>query len=378
MQNIKRFANSLINNNTMPPNVQSFLTKYGNQIISDIQIQRDEIPSAIQSFVYNASNQEPYDKLYHLRLNITTNNGVRFILEKNERVNIQIGILQMRQGGSRMDIDRSDIPQNLTINQFIQNTLNKMGNSFYSYNASSNNCQVFVKNLLECNGINNPKYIDFVKQHTQMIFQGNDNLRKFSNSVVDMARIGNTVMQGGAIEDFQNLKVANLRKLLSEFKNLMFIKNYSKLKKAELIAIINTKFDLANGKLQLKVGNHHNPVPIVQNIPQGLACALPVVNNPVVIHNPPVRKKRVEVQNTPFIQPVIQQPIHNPMHVNNNLTDGQKHYVNTVNKIENKEKLKQKHNPMLEKMKKIREYNYQEAMKDFTRIQNAQDKLNNK
>ena len=370
MQNIKRFANSLINNNTMPPNVQSFLTKYGNQIISDIQIQRDEIPSAIQSFVYNASNQEPYDKLYHLRLNITTNNGVRFILEKNERVNIQIGILQMRQGGSRMDIDRSDIPQNLTINQFIQNTLNKMGNSFYSYNASSNNCQVFVKNLLECNGINNPKYIDFVKQHTQMIFQGNDNLRKFSNSVVDMARIGNTVMQGGAIEDFQNLKVANLRKLLSEFKNLMFIKNYSKLKKAELIAIINTKFDLANGKLQLKVGNHHNPVPIVQNIP--------VVNNPVIIHNPPVRKKRVEVQNTPFIQPVIQQPIHNPMHVNNNLTDGQKHYVNTVNKIENKEKLKQKHNPMLEKMKKIREYNYQEAMKDFTRIQNAQDKLNNK
>ena len=35
--------------------------------------------------------------------------------------------------------------KNISLNEFMENTKNKMGDKFLSYNANTNNCQAFVR-----------------------------------------------------------------------------------------------------------------------------------------------------------------------------------------------------------------------------------------
>ena len=240
---ITNTANSIMNNNTLPPNVKSILNKYGGQLIYSIEIQRTPINQAIQSIVYNVSQQKPYDKLFHLRLNITTDNGVKLIIEKNERVNMAIGF-KVESNSQLMNIEN---PPHISVDEFINNCIRKMGNSFYTYSASSNNCQVFCMNLLISNGIER-KYLDFIKQNTQMLFK-NENFRKFANTTTDIAGVANKIVQGGDV-DYYKHDVKQLRDIIRKYKNVLDIKNLSKLKKKDLLSILESKFKKSDdGKL---------------------------------------------------------------------------------------------------------------------------------
>ncbi len=46
-----------------------------------------------------------------------------------------------------------NIPHNLTIAKLCENCLNVMGKSMFSYNSKNNNCQVFIRNLLEASNM---------------------------------------------------------------------------------------------------------------------------------------------------------------------------------------------------------------------------------
>jgi len=74
---------------------------------------------------------------------------------------------------------------------------------------------------------------------------------------------------------FENLKVKEIRKLLSDFKKEHnIVGSIAKLKKAQLVEKLNTHFILQNGKLVLKPKNNA-PAPVVyqpQPMPQ-------IVNN---------------------------------------------------------------------------------------------------
>lgn len=241
---ITNTSNSIMNNNTLPPNVKSILNKYGSQLLFSIEIQRTPINQVIKSVVYNVSQEKPYDKLFHLRLNLTTDNGVKLIIEKNERVNMEIGF-KIQINSQLMNIE--NVPH-ITIDEFVNNCMKKMCNAFYSYSASSNNCQVFAMNLLISNGITDRKYLDFIKQNTQMLFK-NENFRKFANTTTDIAGVANKIINGGNI-DYSKNDVKSLRTIVSKYKNVLDIKNLSKLKKKELLLILESKFKKSDdGKL---------------------------------------------------------------------------------------------------------------------------------
>ena len=55
------------------------------------------------------------------------------------------------------------------------------------YNASSSNCQDFCVGLLKANGVNDIGVISFIKQDTKAVFEGHSGLRKFANSLTDLA-----------------------------------------------------------------------------------------------------------------------------------------------------------------------------------------------
>jgi hypothetical protein len=190
----------------MPPNVQTLLAKYGNSPIKYIKINRQAVQSGMTAmlnlFSKNQSNfskelaKQPYDKLYHLQMQFSTAAG-RVVLEKNERVS-------MSERPKEVEVMPVPFPAGLTINQIYQNALKAYGAAkFYSYSASSNNCQDFIMMLLTASKLASPQVTAFTKQDTSTLFAKDPRLRKISNSVTTFGAKANILMQGGAIEDLQ-------------------------------------------------------------------------------------------------------------------------------------------------------------------------------
>ena len=90
-------------------------------------------------------------------------------------------------------------PSGITINILLQNTKNKMGNSFLTYSARDNNCQNFVLSLLESNGLSNSQNVLFTKQSTSALFS--TELRKLTNTITDIGAKFDVVREGGYLID---------------------------------------------------------------------------------------------------------------------------------------------------------------------------------
>ncbi len=107
---------------------------------------------------------------------------------------------------------------------------------------------------------------------------------------------------------FTNLSVRNLKHIIATYKKEHCLSNYSKLRKAQLIELLEQKFIIKDGRLILK--------PTTQPVTK--------------------QKKRI----TPQLISVTPEPttIQQP-----GLTRGQQTYMNTIDTITNKAKAKQNH-----------------------------------
>ena len=86
-------------------------------------------------------------------------------------------------------------PPGITINILLQNTRDKMGNSFLTYSARDNNCQNFVLSLLQANGLSNDRNILFTKQSTTGLFS--TEMRKLTNTITGIGAKIDIIREGG-------------------------------------------------------------------------------------------------------------------------------------------------------------------------------------
>jgi hypothetical protein len=183
--------NKIINfKENVPQNVKNALGKIGNNKITSARIGRTPVQAIIQGALKTVANV-PYDDLFHLFIELTLDNGQKWILEKIERINLVKEDRSNKQGAEFT----SSFSVNKTMNELIQNTKNKMGDRFLPYQSASNNCQVFIIGVLDGNGLNNSERTSFVKQNTKAIFENNPALRKFANTLTDIGGYGNATLQ---------------------------------------------------------------------------------------------------------------------------------------------------------------------------------------
>jgi len=188
--------------------VQKILQKVGNEQIQSIVVCRCPIPSMVQQALQIASfNQVPYEKLFHLFIII---NG-HVLLEKNSVINMDL----RPKIPANTEQMQSQAPSNTTIQQLVERCYQAMGpQKFFSYSSYDNNCQYFILNLLNSNGVLTNELSDFIKQNTESIFANNPTLRKLTNNITDMDGrfhevIGGEIM-GGDIENkamFNTIKI---------------------------------------------------------------------------------------------------------------------------------------------------------------------------
>jgi hypothetical protein len=204
---VGKFAEKVINPDAfMPPSVKDIMNNHGQEIITSITLRRNPVSKIITGAMNAVSlgsfqkklDQQPYDELFHLAMLVQSAN-TRFLLEKIERVNVSSSI------GNPDGLETLSCPLNgkeITVFDLINNTKEKMGKTqFLDYDPVSNNCQVFLMNVLDANGLLNDENKDWVKQDTEVLFKNNKVLAKVSKKLTDIGASVNVLMKGGEINN---------------------------------------------------------------------------------------------------------------------------------------------------------------------------------
>lgn len=126
-----------------------------------------------------------YDNMFHLFLMGRLQNGVEFVLEKNETVRLRK--YTSSDVNSQTELKSVNIEgKALTIDSLIDNTLNAEKDRFWAYDGLKNNCQDFVLSVLGANGLLNDDLKEFIKQNAQGI----------AEEINERNPIASTIMKG--------------------------------------------------------------------------------------------------------------------------------------------------------------------------------------
>jgi hypothetical protein len=152
------------------------LKQYGDVPVVDILIYRTPIPSMLNTLLNAVSfgkwnelkSKYGFDKLFHLALVFRLANGKMVIVEKNEVVNINDAY---RTKPNTEVFQVTGYSGGKTLYDFINGARQKVGNDklFFGYDAFSNNCQFFIRYILEAAGLYSEAAKNFLFQDLSKI-----------------------------------------------------------------------------------------------------------------------------------------------------------------------------------------------------------------
>jgi hypothetical protein len=183
-----------------PPRVQDFLNRYGNDTISNITLRRAPIKGVINTLLNwisfgkwnEARRKYGYDTFYHLSMVFNVANTTA-VLEKNQVINLSTGYNQQPD----TEVMSIGSPANLTVNQLMDNTRKQMGDAkFFTYDAFTNNCQVFLMNVLKANNMLTPQAQSFIVQPIeQLVKELPSFVKPVARTLTDIAAVGDIALQ---------------------------------------------------------------------------------------------------------------------------------------------------------------------------------------
>ncbi|MES2577054.1 MAG: hypothetical protein V4589_05550 [Bacteroidota bacterium] len=176
-----------------PQNVQDLLEKYGDSIITKIDICRTplsriaELATRIGSLgkLDELRQQGLYDKLFHLNMNVHLEDGTVIGLEKNQRPAIKIGGFPKSDDTACESVDGLYITLNDLIEKGEQKALKKGNKNFWRY-TYKDNCQKFINDMITANYIHHLS--KFIMQDIEEILK-NETIKKLSKYFIDGATL---------------------------------------------------------------------------------------------------------------------------------------------------------------------------------------------
>ena len=137
--------------------IKKILNKYGDEKILSIRVGRRPINNMVEKAFNIISigkwnelrNQYYYDKLFHLFIILTLQDGTKISFEKNDIVNMDIN--DSRCSEKNVECIELEYPQNsITINELVKKPLERIGKEdYFIYDPFKLNCQIFIKSILE-------------------------------------------------------------------------------------------------------------------------------------------------------------------------------------------------------------------------------------
>ena len=199
-----------------PPPVRKILSQIGDEKVESLQLVRTPL-SKISRFLLNIATfgqlestlkESNIDDLFHLSLFI---NG-KYVLEKNEVIKLTRNANEVKDNSQTLVLP---VSSNLTINEMIENTQKRMSSNYAPYDAVTNNCSVFISNVLSANGLMTDNAETFLNQKTIELFQKfpsiSEKIVKFATDIgasVDKALYGEG-QKGRGLDDIQRPQLHN-------------------------------------------------------------------------------------------------------------------------------------------------------------------------
>jgi hypothetical protein len=157
-----------------PPADRKLIEEVGGEKVEKLTLFRYPISLSKFAKFIGALKNTPYDDLIHIGVVI---NG-KYLTEKDAVLNFE------RAGVPSQSTDTLDVPlgtKSITINDLLENTRKRMGDErFSTYRALSWNCQDYLQNMLEANGVSTAETTKFIKQDLEQVVK---NLPSFANAI---------------------------------------------------------------------------------------------------------------------------------------------------------------------------------------------------
>jgi len=190
---IKKFLSS------RPRVINDLIKSEGQAIVERVEVCRSPIMGIFEKLLNTLSfgmlkrkmKERDYDKLFHLYVILHLSNGSVYRIEKNQRMNI---IKNPKKTDET--VCKSTAVGNINFETFITAPERVNMKNLYRYNAFSENCQNYVKRLLNANGIT--QFNDFILQKVKDLAPSY--LQKIARGITDVAGVADYVIRGGEYE----------------------------------------------------------------------------------------------------------------------------------------------------------------------------------
>ena len=207
--------------------IKKILKEYGNENIVSIRIGRRPINKLVEKAFNIISigkwnelrNQYYYDKLFHLFLIITLQDGTKLSLEKNDIVNMNVNDSRCSESG--VDCIELEYPQNsITVNDLVKKPLDRIGkNDYFVYDPFKLNCQIFIKSVLETFGLYNSNINNFVYQDLTNIIKNLPFYVKWTGkAVTDISAFGKKI-SGAGVKNHNKEDIEEISKFVLDMFN---------------------------------------------------------------------------------------------------------------------------------------------------------------
>jgi len=184
---------------------KKMLAKYGNIPIESMAIYRTPLPSLLSKAINILSlgqwnklqKKYGFDKFYHLALVITLKSGKNIIVEKNEVIEVKDSY---KTNSDTETLPIKNMKSGYTINYLLENARRQVGDDtiYFSYDPFTNNCQVFIKNILSANGYYGKPEEDFLFQNIEELVKDlNPITKRIMKGTTDIASITNKILGKG-------------------------------------------------------------------------------------------------------------------------------------------------------------------------------------
>lgn len=157
-----------------PPADRKLIEEVGAEKVEKLTLFR--YPIALSKFAkfIGALKNTPYDDLIHIGVVI---NG-KYLTEKDAVLNFE------KSGVPTQSTDTLEVllgTKSITIQDLLENTRKRMGDQRFSeYRALSWNCQDYLQNMLEANGVSTAETSKFIKQDLEQVVK---NLPTFTDAI---------------------------------------------------------------------------------------------------------------------------------------------------------------------------------------------------
>ena len=172
------------------------LKDYGNGKIIGLKIMRTPIMGVINTLLNGISfgqwnkslKSNNIDTLFHLALIADTDAGRQIVIEKNEQINISTSYNVNEKSESQI-INMNGLI--ISVNELLEKARQSVGDDkYFLYDGISNNCQWYIKYILESNNL-------YSEQGKSFLFKSMDEVKKEIQPYVN--KVMNAVTDTGAI-----------------------------------------------------------------------------------------------------------------------------------------------------------------------------------